>query len=131
MKTQKGTVAIEDRDKRLHLRWSFAGDRYCLSLGLNYNKINLKVAQQIASKIELDILSGNFDPSLDKYSPSKRKPRQPLVREAGSFNLLEAWDLWVDSLELSERTKNKHYALVRSMISKQTLSLTMRLGTPA
>ncbi len=64
MKTLKGTVAIEKNDNRIRLRWSCESKRYCLSLGFSYTAVNLKVAEQKARQIELDILSGNFDPCM-------------------------------------------------------------------
>ena len=89
MKTLKGTVAIEKNDNRLRLRWSCESKRYCLSLGFSYTDVNLKVAEQKARQIELDILSGNFDPTLNKYrikqvaviaSPEVVKPSQELYQ---------------------------------------------------
>ena len=62
MKTPKGSVAIKN-DNRLRLRWSCESKRYCLSLEFSYTDVNLKVAEQKARQIELDILSGNFDPT--------------------------------------------------------------------
>jgi hypothetical protein len=46
-----------------------ASQRYCLSVGLPDSIINRKVATQKAQQIELDMLSGNFDPTLQKYKP--------------------------------------------------------------
>ena len=64
----KGQVKVEVFADRLRLRWSFRGKRYCLSIGLPDSIVNRKVASQTAQRIELDMLSGNFDPSLAKYS---------------------------------------------------------------
>ncbi len=119
MKTLKGTVAIEKNDNRIRLRWSCESKRYCLSLGFSYTDVNLKVAEQKARQIELDILSGNFDPTLNKYrikqvaviaSPEVVKPSQEL--------LLPIWDKWVISLCLPTRTLCSHYARIRRYIEK-------------
>ncbi|MBD2168079.1 tyrosine-type recombinase/integrase [Calothrix membranacea FACHB-236] len=72
-KAQKGTVAIEDHEGRLRLRWSYGDKRFSLSLGLPNTKVNQKAAQQKATQIELDIASGNFDASLNKYRPASHK----------------------------------------------------------
>ncbi|AFY69167.1 integrase family protein [Thalassoporum mexicanum PCC 7367] len=117
MKPPKGSVAIENRDNRIRLRWSFNGERYCLSLGLNYTQINLKAAQQVANQIELDILSGNFDLSLNKYKPAKISFANK-SKLSKNPNLLEVWDVWVNSLKLTSRTKNRHYMQIRGLIRK-------------
>jgi integrase len=59
----------------LRLRFSRAGKRYALTLGLPDTKVNRVFAQQKAAQIELDIVSGNFDPTLAKYKPQSAKPK--------------------------------------------------------
>jgi len=66
-RASKGTVQVEDLQGRLRLRWRYEGLRYALSVGLPDSKVNRKVAQRKAHLIELDIVSGNFDPTLKKY----------------------------------------------------------------
>jgi len=51
------------------LAWSWEGKRFWLYIGLPHTKPNRKAAQIKARTIELDIASGNFDPSLTKYKP--------------------------------------------------------------
>lgn len=67
-RTPKGSVSVEEHKDRVRLRWRYQGKRYCLALGLPYNPATLKIAQQLANKIELDILSGHFDKTLCAYS---------------------------------------------------------------
>ncbi|WP_278750889.1 hypothetical protein [Fischerella thermalis] len=38
-------MAVEDHQDRLRLRWTHAGKRYCLALGLPNSKVNLKAAK--------------------------------------------------------------------------------------
>lgn len=59
---------------RLRLCWSHAGKRYFLSLCVSDTKINRSIAQMTASKIEEDIRTDNFDPTLNKYRDRGRKP---------------------------------------------------------
>ena len=66
----KGHVKVEVYSERLRLRWSYRGERHCLSVGLPDSVINRKVATQKAQQIELDMISDNFDPSLQKYKPA-------------------------------------------------------------
>lgn len=71
-RTIKSAVKVEDDDGRLRLRFSHNGKRYALALGLPQSAVNQLVAQQKAAQIELDIISGNFDPTLKKYKPQRR-----------------------------------------------------------
>lgn len=72
-KASKGTVKIENDKSWLRLRFSFQGRRYAFSLSLPDTKTNRTVAEHKVKQIELDILSGNFDPSLKKYKPERQK----------------------------------------------------------
>lgn len=70
-KGQHGTVTIEAFRGVLRLRWSYAGKRHCLSLGMPDNRVNYVVAQAKAKVIEGDLVTGNFDSTLTKYKPSQ------------------------------------------------------------
>lgn len=80
-RTQKGCVATENHKNRIRLRWHYQGKRYCLYTGLPYTPAALKVAQQKASKIELDMLTGHFDETLVAYGKEKAKPSTLTVVE--------------------------------------------------
>jgi integrase len=66
-KAKKGTVQLKSSNDRLQLVFTWQRKRHYLSLGLPDTPINRKVAEQKARQIELDFVSGNFDPTLDKY----------------------------------------------------------------
>lgn len=70
-KKPKGTVKIESDKGWLRLRFTYAGKRRAFALGLPDTNINRKFAEQKARQIELDILSSNFDTTLQKYKPQK------------------------------------------------------------
>ena len=70
-KKAKGTVKIESDKGWLRLRFTHAGKRRAFALGLPDTIINRKFAEQKARQIELDILSSNFDTSLQKYKPQR------------------------------------------------------------
>lgn len=72
-KASKGTTKVEAAQGRLRLRWSYAGARYCLALGLPDSKLNRTVADQKARQIEGDIATGNFDSTLKKYKSEIQK----------------------------------------------------------
>ncbi|MEL6139749.1 MAG: DUF3596 domain-containing protein [Cyanobacteria bacterium J06628_6] len=63
--------------ERLQLRFRYRGKRRYLSLGLPDSPTNRIVAQQTASQIQLDIISDNFDDTLDKYKPEASKCSDP------------------------------------------------------
>lgn len=69
----KGSVNVAVFKDRLRLAWSWEGKRFWLYIGLPDTIVNRKVASMKASQIELDIASGNFDPSLAKYKPQKQE----------------------------------------------------------
>lgn len=68
-------VKVESFKDWLRLRWSFEGQRYCLSLRLPDTQVNRVVAAGKASVIEGDLVTGNFDQTLAKYRP--RLPEEP------------------------------------------------------
>ena len=70
-KKAKGTVKIESDKGWLRLRFTHASKRRAFALGLPDSNINRKFAEQKARQIELDILSSNFDTTLQKYKPQK------------------------------------------------------------
>jgi integrase len=70
-KGDHGFVSVEEYQGRLRIRFRHDGKRYALSVRLPDSKVNRVVARQKASQIELDIASGNFDPTLKKYKPPK------------------------------------------------------------
>src|SRR4028118_1520338 len=69
----KGSVNIEVFKDRLRLAWSLEGKRFWLYIGLPDTKPNRKAAEIEVRTIELDITSGNFDPSRVKYKPQKQE----------------------------------------------------------
>ncbi|RMF64651.1 MAG: DUF3596 domain-containing protein [Cyanobacteria bacterium J069] len=73
MRAQRGTVAVESFQGMLRLRWSHAGRRYCVSVGYPDSKVNRSVAESKARLIEGDMVTGNFDPTLQKYKPRRQQ----------------------------------------------------------
>lgn len=73
-KAAKGTVVIQVFKERLRLCWSYLGKRYYLYIGLPDNKLNrANAAEPLARRIEGDIATGNFDPTLKKYKPESQQ----------------------------------------------------------
>jgi integrase len=62
-------VYIERDRQRLRLRIIYRGKKHQFSTGLTDTRTNRAYVQGIASRIELDMISGQFDPTLLKYRP--------------------------------------------------------------
>lgn len=76
-KAAKGTVVIQVFKERLRLCWSHRGERYYLYIGLPDSKLNrANAAEPLARRIEGDIATGNFDPTLKKYKSAILKRSQ-------------------------------------------------------
>lgn len=73
----KKRVTVESLRGNLRLRWSYKGERYCLSLGLYDSPIARTVAEGKANIIEADLVTGNFDYTLKKYKQDEVTDRQP------------------------------------------------------
>lgn len=94
-KAKYGSVKVINRNGKLYLDFRYLGDRFRPALNLVANKTNEIAAKQIASKIELDIATGQFDTTLivylgekvDKTKPRDTKPSDLL----GLFRYY--WDL--------------------------------------
>ena len=77
-RTPRGSVAVEVYRGHFRLRWRYQGERMSLYTGIPESVAGRKVAESRANQIELDILSGNFDPSLKKYrSGDPDRPKTP------------------------------------------------------
>jgi integrase len=115
-KNPKGSVSIIVSNGRLQLRFRYAGERHYLSLGLPDGPANRKAAERKKSQIELDIISGNFDPSLAKYkSQAAFKTAAPDITPKATPT---ASDLWAQYREykassLKPTTRGYHEALAR------------------
>lgn len=68
-KASKGTVQIKNSNGRLQLVFTYGGKRRYLSLGFEDSPETRGLAQMKASQIRLDLISGNFDESMEKYKP--------------------------------------------------------------
>lgn len=107
-RAQKGTISVESNNGWLRLRWSHGGKRHVLYLGLPDDEINRLVAEQRAGSIRLDILSGNFDPSLKKYK-SEEQISQALISAA---DLARRYSQYKESTgQVSRRGLSKYLGL--------------------
>ena len=109
-KKPKGTVKVESDKGWLRLRFTYGGKRRAFALGLPDTNINRKFAEQKARQIELDIISSNFDSSLQKYKPQKNS-------EDTKANLITAEELILKFIEY----KSKFVSSPRSLEKYQTI----------
>lgn len=91
-KAAKGTIKIKNSRGWLQLVFTFNGRRRYLSLGVEDSKSARSLAQMKAKKIELDILSGNFDETLAKYKYGANGN----AAESQNPSLAELWDKFMD-----------------------------------
>ncbi|HLO51138.1 MAG TPA: site-specific integrase [Kamptonema sp.] len=104
----------------IRLRFTVEGQRFNfapLSGGKWENKRHRQIVEAIGQKIELDILAGNFDPTLERYR-HRSAGTEIVVQSTVRSGWLELWDAYVDSRNLKPATKADHYEMVRRMIVK-------------
>jgi integrase len=115
MSTQKskGKVAIENVKGWLRLRWRVEGKQYSFRLGLMDSNANRIVAESKANQIYLDVISGNFDPSLVKYKGAPPPPKS----EVKLLSLLEAFDAFckVRFMSIDSRSREKYLTLRKQL----------------
>jgi integrase len=112
-KAVKGTVKVEADKGWLRLRFTHQGQRYTFALGLINSKLHRDIAADRARKIELDILSGNFDQTLAKYKPqpAPEKTDLNLVKVRG---LMEQF-IQHKSKQVYARTLEKYHAILNHL----------------
>ncbi len=116
-KTPKGSVSIKASNDRLQLVYRYRGIREYLSLGLPDNRNNRKFAQSVASTIELDILSGNYDRTKERYKLFGAEPKTERIYK---LELLELWDKYVEYKrpQVSQNTIAKTYRQVERWLER-------------
>ncbi|MBW4465679.1 MAG: DUF3596 domain-containing protein [Pegethrix bostrychoides GSE-TBD4-15B] len=119
-KASKGSVGIEVFQGRLRLRLPrqlYEGKQKYLTLGIADTAQNHKLAEAKARQIELDILAGYFDASLEKYRPqSYSTPDKPTKGKELTLSVL--WSQYTEykAKTLSVTTINKDFRKTRNHI---------------
>ena len=96
-KASKGSVQIKNSNDRLQLVFNFARKRHYLSLGFDDTPRNRMLAEMRAREIELDILSGNFDQTLQKYKP--QSVLNAIAPDSSTKNVPTLMAIWTSYLE--------------------------------
>lgn len=97
-KARKGSVKIKVSNDRLQLVFSCGGKRHHLSLGLSDSQTHRKLAKMKARAIELDIVSDNFDETLEKYKTQfTRSSITPITPTPPTLpSLDQLWEQYVE-----------------------------------
>lgn len=133
-KSDKGSVQIKISNNRLQLVFRYAGQRYYLSTGFSDTSLNRKAVEQKARTIELDILSGNFDPTLAKYKPKTvLKTQEPDITPKITPTAAELWQQYREykASSLKETTQRHHEALARILDKTPAIPVTDALKVKA
>ena len=103
----------------IRLRFTVEGVRFSFAPlpGAKWgNKRHHQIVEAIAQKIELDVLAGNFDQTLERYR-HRAVPKETVVKSTPkNLGWLEIWDGWISTLKLKPSAKSDHYQCVRRMI---------------
>lgn len=114
-KISKGAVSITNCEVRIRLRWRYLGERYSISLSA-YNQLNLLQAKKTALQIEQDIITGNFDVTLLKYSKNKAVLNKKAAPAESSFVTL--FENWTKNYKQMDCEIHTNYNSTRNMIKK-------------
>jgi integrase len=103
---------IESFKGRLRLRWSYQGQRYNLSLGLDDTTLGQTLAKGRAGQIDIDLATGDFDRTLAKYKRGGVK-----VEPGTTLAAVELFDRFTQhkAQGLDPRTLSK-YRAIRSKV---------------
>ena len=116
----RGTVGIEEYKGKLRLRMprivTQANQNRYINTGLDVNEINRRRVASLANWIEEEIITGNLDPTLNRYKARLETYRQPQLTLAkpktSPTDLVELWDKYCEFMkpQLASTTYIKDYA---------------------
>lgn len=98
----RGKIQVSERGRHLEIRFMHRKIPYRMSFGLNIPS-NRYVADRAAAQIQLDLATGDFDPTLSKYRPSISVglEDEPLPASPETLSALELWDQFTAFQEAS------------------------------
>lgn len=96
----KTSMRVEEYKKRLRIRFSYQGQRKCLSLELAATATNRIQAEKVLLKMQSDIEQGYFDPTLSKYKPKKEQPKTITTFQTVAYKWLKVCRNDVDNRTL-------------------------------
>lgn len=111
-KSSKGTVTVSEYKNRYRLRWRFNGKRYSLNHSF-LSEVNFLAARKLALQIEQDIILGQFDETLYKYTGKNNQ-----VASLSSKTFTELFEYWVKNYKQMDCDVHTNYNSTRNMIRK-------------
>lgn len=125
-KGKKGEISITNHRGRIMLRWRHEGIRYPLSLPYDYTPENMHHATLKVAEINLDIMKGCFDTTLEKYKPPKPVKATPvakpiIIEEAKPVflnDLVEKFNHWGNHIRNIDVEKSVDYLYTRKVLEK-------------
>lgn len=122
IRASKGSVTINVLKGRLRLRLPrqlFQGEQKYLTLGLPDRPDYRKFAEIKAQQIEMDILTGQFDPTLSKYRVEPRQADTEPTSHLVAIPLDKLWEKFTDfkSSTISQSTLATDYEKTRHLIA--------------
>ncbi|MFN6498610.1 MAG: tyrosine recombinase XerC [Nostoc sp. DedQUE01] len=119
-KRVKGNVGVEEYRSKLRLRLprtiTEGSKQIYLSTGLDANEINRRRVDSVANWIEEEIITGQLDPTLERYREkleSYKQPQLTIVKpHTPQTNLMELWERYCEYMkpQLATTTYRKDYA---------------------
>ncbi|MEH2451508.1 site-specific integrase [Nostoc sp.] len=119
-RTARGNVGVEEFRGKLRLRLPRSvtplGKQVIISTGLDANDINRRRVDSVANWIEEEIITGQLDPTLERYREkleSYRKPQLTLVSpRTPQTDLMELWEQYCAYMkpQLASTTYRRDYA---------------------
>jgi integrase len=121
-KASKGNVSVSSDKGRLRLsfpREMFGGKQKFLYLSLTDNPENRPIAEAKATQVNLDIFSGEFDITLNKYKPQTHLALIETLKAKPEITLLELWDKYTAYKQTSLKPKTlEKYENIRKLLEK-------------
>ena len=91
-------VTPDDNRGSIRIRFRLTGKDYCLTgLGRYDDPLCLANAEKLCQTIKMDILTGNFDCSLEKYRPKLDTPQNVLPITSSNKSLREVWEAYKEA----------------------------------
>lgn len=114
-RNRRGGVSVAARKNILRLRWQYLGKQRQLSLYIPDTAQNRELASQKAAQMEADIISGDYDESLERYRVIAHQTRWQRPT-ASTAELFDAFTAFKTEAGTSGQTISTKYRALRSNI---------------
>ena len=115
-RNRRGGVSVTTRNNILRLRWTYKRQKKQLSLQIPDSEENRAIAAKKAAQIEADIISGDYDESLDRYRMAHTV--LPSMPELSTVSLFEQFMEYKRLEGVSGQALSSKYKSLRSNIRR-------------